>query len=111
MKRLTQAQSELIDAFLAEHGARVSTAQLEKDFLISEVFAAFTAPVVYRKHEAKFALCGGVQSTPLHRANLGGCRPAGHRPNRVEPIRSEAASEPGQGRSARSLTPAGIRHS
>jgi len=34
MKRLTQAQSELIDAFLAEHGARVSTVQLEKDFPI-----------------------------------------------------------------------------
>ncbi len=48
MKRLTQAQSELIDAFLAEHGARVSTAQLEKDFLISEAFSAFTEPVAYR---------------------------------------------------------------
>jgi hypothetical protein len=42
MKRLTKAQSELIDAFLAEHASRVSTAQLEKDFLISEVFGAFT---------------------------------------------------------------------
>ncbi len=67
MKRLTQAQSELIDAFLAEHGARVSTAQLEKDFLISEVFAAFTAPVVYREHEAKFVLCGGTAVSKAHR--------------------------------------------
>jgi hypothetical protein len=31
MKRLTEAQSELTDAFLAEHSIRVSTAQLEKD--------------------------------------------------------------------------------
>ena len=67
MKRLTQTQSELIDAFLAEHGARVSTAQLEKDFLISEVFSAFTAPVVYREHEAKFVLCGGTAVSKAHR--------------------------------------------
>jgi hypothetical protein len=60
MKRLTKAQSELIDAFLAEHAARVSTAQLEKDFLISEVFSAFTEPLVYQGHEAKFVLCGGT---------------------------------------------------
>lgn len=60
MKRLTKAQSELIDAFLAEHAAHISTAQVEKDFLISEVFSAFTEPVVYREHEAKFVLCGGT---------------------------------------------------
>jgi len=52
MKRLTKAQSELIDAFLAEHAARVSTAQLEKDFLISEVFSAFTEPVAVCLHAA-----------------------------------------------------------
>ena len=46
MKRLTEAQSELIDAFLAEHAARVSTAQIEKDFFITEVFSIFTEPVV-----------------------------------------------------------------
>ncbi|EQD76536.1 protein containing DUF1814 [mine drainage metagenome] len=67
MKRLTQAQSELIDAFLAEHGARVSTAQLEKDFLISEVFSAFTEPVVYREYAAKFVLCGGTVVSKAHR--------------------------------------------
>jgi hypothetical protein len=41
MKRLTQAQSELIDAFLAEHSSRVSTAQLENDLLISDLFPVF----------------------------------------------------------------------
>ena len=46
MKRLTKAQSELIDAFLAEHAARVSTAQIEKDFFITEVFSIFTETVV-----------------------------------------------------------------
>ncbi|MHB1541610.1 MAG: hypothetical protein ACYCUE_06330 [Steroidobacteraceae bacterium] len=60
MKRLTQAQSELIDAFLAEHGARVSTPQLEKDLLISEVLSAFTEPVAYREHEPKFVLCSAA---------------------------------------------------
>ncbi len=60
MKRLTQAQSELIDAVLAEHDARVSTAQLEKDFHISEAFSAFTEPVAYHEHEAKFVLCGST---------------------------------------------------
>ena len=39
MKRLTKTQSELTDAFLAEHAARVSTAQIEKDFFITEVFS------------------------------------------------------------------------
>ena len=67
MKRLTKAQSELIDAFLAEHAARVSTAQLEKDFLISEVFSAFTEPVVYQGHEATFVLCGGTAVSKAHR--------------------------------------------
>jgi Nucleotidyl transferase AbiEii toxin, Type IV TA system len=67
MKRLTEAQSELIDAFLAEHAARVSTAQLEKDFLISEVFSVFTEPVVYQGHEAKFVLCGGTAVSKAHR--------------------------------------------
>lgn len=33
MKRLTKAQSELIDAFLDERAGRISTAQVEKDFL------------------------------------------------------------------------------
>jgi 5-keto 4-deoxyuronate isomerase len=67
MKRLTAAQCELIDAFLAEHAARVSTAQLEKDFLISEVFLAFTAPVVHHGHEAKFVLCGDTAVSKAHR--------------------------------------------
>jgi hypothetical protein len=67
MKRLTEAQSELIDAFLAEHAARVSTAQLEKDFLISEVFSVFTEPVLYQGHEAKFVLCGGTAVSKAHR--------------------------------------------
>jgi hypothetical protein len=67
VKRLTQAHSELNDAFLAEHGARVSTAQLEKDFLISEALSAFTAPVAYREHEAKFVLCGGTAVSKAHR--------------------------------------------
>jgi len=67
MKRLTKAQSELIDAFLAEHAARISTAQVEKDFLISEVFSAFAEPVVYREHEAKFVLCGGTAVSKVHR--------------------------------------------
>ncbi len=67
MKRLTKAQSELIDAFLAEHAARVSTAQLEKDFLISEVFSAFTEPVVHQGHEGKFVLCGGTAVSKAHR--------------------------------------------
>jgi hypothetical protein len=70
MKRLTKAQSELIDAFLAEHAARVSTAQLEKDFLISEVFSIFTEPVVYQGHEAKFVLCGGTAVSKAHRFTL-----------------------------------------
>jgi hypothetical protein len=48
MKRLTKALSELIDAFLAEHASRLSTAQLEKDFLISEVFSVFTDPVLHQ---------------------------------------------------------------
>ena len=47
MKRLTEAQSELIDAFVAEHSSRVSTAQLEKDLLISELFPVFELPVRY----------------------------------------------------------------
>jgi 5-keto 4-deoxyuronate isomerase len=67
MKRLTKAQSELIDAFLAEHAARVSTAQLEKDFLISEIFSAFTEPVVYQGYEAKFVLCGVTAVSKAHR--------------------------------------------
>jgi 5-keto 4-deoxyuronate isomerase len=67
MKRLTEAQSELIDAFLPEHAARVSTAQLEKDFLISEVFSVFTEPVLYQGHEAKFVLCGGTAVSKAHR--------------------------------------------
>jgi predicted nucleotidyltransferase component of viral defense system len=45
----------------------VSTAPLEKDFLLSEVFSAFTAPVVYREHEAKFVLCGGTAVSKAHR--------------------------------------------
>ena len=67
MKRLTRAQSELIDAFLAEHGARVSSAQLEKDFFISEVFSAFTVPVVYREDDVQFVLCGGTAVSKAHR--------------------------------------------
>jgi len=67
MKRLTKAQSELIDAFLAEHASRLSTAQLEKDFLISEVFSAFTRPVVHQEHEATFVLCGGTAVSKAHR--------------------------------------------
>lgn len=67
MKRLTKAQSELIDAFLAEHASRLSTAQLEKDFLISEVFSAFTHPVVHQEHEATFVLCGGTAVSKAHR--------------------------------------------
>jgi hypothetical protein len=67
MKRLTKAQSELIDALLAEHAARVSTAQLEKDFLISEAFSAFTKPVIHQGHEATFVLCGGTAVSKAHR--------------------------------------------
>jgi hypothetical protein len=57
----------LIDAFLAEHAARVSTAQIEKDFLITEAFESFAEPVVYRGHEAKFVLCGGTAVSKAHR--------------------------------------------
>lgn len=67
MKRLTKAQSELIDAFLAEHAARVSTAQIEKDFFITEVFSSFAEPVVYQGNEAKFLLCGGTAVSKAHR--------------------------------------------
>ncbi len=67
MKRLTKAQSELIDAFLAEHASRVSTAQLEKDFLISEAFSAFAEPVAYGGHVASFVLCGGTAVSKAHR--------------------------------------------
>jgi Nucleotidyl transferase AbiEii toxin, Type IV TA system len=67
MKRLTKAQSELIDAFLAEHAARVSTAQIEKDFFITEVFSIFTETVVYQGKEAKFVLCGGTAVSKAHR--------------------------------------------
>jgi Nucleotidyl transferase AbiEii toxin, Type IV TA system len=67
MKRLTKDQAELIDAFLAEHAPRVSTAQLEKDFLISEVFSVFAAPVVYGNHAASFVLCGGTAVSKAHR--------------------------------------------
>jgi hypothetical protein len=67
MKRLTKAQSELIDAFLAEHAPRVSTAQIEKDFFITEVFSSFDEPVVYEGNEAKFLLCGGTAVSKAHR--------------------------------------------
>jgi len=67
MKRLTKAQSELIDAFLAEHAARVSTAQIEKDFFITEVFSTFTEPVLYQGNAAKFILCGGTAVSKAHR--------------------------------------------
>jgi hypothetical protein len=67
MKQLTKAQSDLIDAFLAEHSARISTAQIEKDFLISDVFSAFAEPVVYGEHEAQFVLCGGTAVSKAHR--------------------------------------------
>jgi hypothetical protein len=67
MKRLTEAQSELIDAFLAEHSSRVSTAQLEKDLLISDVFSVFAQPIVYQGHEAAFVLCGGTAVSKAHR--------------------------------------------
>ena len=67
MKQLTEAQSELIDAFLAERAVRISTAQIEKDLLICEVFSVFTEPVVYREHEAKFVLCGGTAVSKAHR--------------------------------------------
>ena len=67
MKRLTEAQSELIDAFLAEHSSRVSTAQLEKDLLISDLFPVFAQPVAYRGHEAAFVLCGGTAVSKAHR--------------------------------------------
>ncbi len=66
MKRLTEAQAELIDAFLAKRAERISTAQIEKDLLISEVFSVFTEPVVYREHEAKFVLCGGTAVSKAH---------------------------------------------
>lgn len=45
IKRLTEAQSDLIDAFVTEYPSRVSTAQLEKDLLISELFPVFARPV------------------------------------------------------------------
>ena len=67
MKRLTKAQSELIDAFLAEQAARVSTAQMEKDCFITEVFSSFAEPVVYQGNEAKFLLCGGTAVSKAHR--------------------------------------------
>lgn len=67
MKRLTEAQSELIDAFLAEHPSRVSTAQLEKDLLISDVCAVFAQPASYQGHEAAFVLCGGTAVSKAHR--------------------------------------------
>ncbi len=67
MKRLTEAQSELIDAFLAEHSSRVSTAQLEKDLLISDVLSVFAQPIVYQGHEAAFVLCGGTAVSKAHR--------------------------------------------
>jgi hypothetical protein len=71
---------ELIDAFLAEHAARVSTARIEKDFFITEVFSIFTEPVVYQGNEAKFMLCGGTavfQSAPVYRTSFRGRRSAG----------------------------------
>ena len=58
---------ELIDAFLAEHAARVSTARNEKDFFITELFSIFTEPVVYQGNEAKFMLCGGTAVSKAHR--------------------------------------------
>lgn len=67
MKRLTKAQSELIDAFLAERSSRVSTAQLEKDLLITDVLPVFAQPISYRSHEAKFVLCGGTAVSKAHR--------------------------------------------
>jgi hypothetical protein len=67
MKRLTEAQSELIDAFLAEYPSRVSMAQLEKDLLISDVFPVFAQPVAYRGHEASFILCGGTAVSKAYR--------------------------------------------
>ena len=67
MKRLTEAQSELIDAFLAEYSSRVSMAQLEKDLLISEVFPVFAQPVAYGGHEASFILCGGTAVSKAYR--------------------------------------------
>lgn len=67
MKRLTEAQSDLIDAFVAERPSRVSTAQLEKDILISELFPVFARPVAYRDHEAAFVLCGGTAVSKAHR--------------------------------------------
>lgn len=67
MKRLTDAQSELIDAFLAEYPSRVSTAQLEKDLFISEAFAAFVAPVTHAGREARFVLCGGTAVSKVFR--------------------------------------------
>ncbi|MHB8816150.1 MAG: nucleotidyl transferase AbiEii/AbiGii toxin family protein [Steroidobacteraceae bacterium] len=67
MKRLTEAQSELIDAFVAEHSSRVSTAQLEKDLLISELFPVFERPVRYRDRQAAFVLCGGTAVSKAHR--------------------------------------------
>lgn len=67
MKRLTEAQSELIDAFLAEYPSRVSTAQLEKDFFVSEAFSAFAAPIVHEEYEAAFVLCGGTAVSKAYR--------------------------------------------
>ncbi len=67
MKQLTKLQSELIDAFLAEHAPRVSPAQIEKDYLISDVFSVFTAPVVYGGHTVSFVLCGGTAVSKAHR--------------------------------------------
>ncbi len=67
MKHLTKAQSELIDALLAEFAPRVSTAQLEKDFRISESFSVFSEPVAYRGHVASFVLCGGTAVSKAHR--------------------------------------------
>lgn len=67
MKRLTEAQSDLIDAFVAEHPSRVSTAQLEKDILISELFPVFARPIAYLDYEAAFVLCGGTAVSKAHR--------------------------------------------
>jgi len=67
MKRLTKAQSELIEAFLAEHAARVSTAEIEKDCIITEVFSTVTEPVLYQGNAAKFILCGGTAVSKAHR--------------------------------------------
>lgn len=67
MKQLTRAQSELIDAFLAEYPTRASAAQLEKDFLISEAFSIFSDPVEYDGHAAEFVLCGGTAVSKVYR--------------------------------------------